>query len=77
MKYTNDIKLQNALKEAVKQFRNYQKNLENKSLIIIYRNRETNDMDYTHTSHTKITRIRWFYNKYPNKKDNASILMII
>ncbi|MDE7431127.1 MAG: hypothetical protein K2N34_04330, partial [Lachnospiraceae bacterium] len=46
MKYTNDIKLQNALKEAVKQFKNYQKNLENKSLMIIYRNRETNDMDY-------------------------------
>lgn len=46
MNYTNDIKLQNALKEAVRQFKNYQKNLEGKSLMIIYRNRETNDMDY-------------------------------
>lgn len=28
MNYTNDIKLQNALKEAIKQFKNYQVNLE-------------------------------------------------
>lgn len=46
MNYTNDIKLQNALKEAIKQFKNYQVNLEDKSLMVIYRNRQTNVIDY-------------------------------
>lgn len=39
MNYTNDIKLQSALKEAINQFKNFQNNLDNKSLMVIYRNR--------------------------------------
>ena len=41
MNYTNDIKLQSALKESINQFKNFQNNLENKSLMVIYRNRQT------------------------------------
>ena len=46
MNYTNDIKLKNAWGVVIKQFQNYQNNLENKSLLVIYRNRQSNVCDY-------------------------------
>ena len=46
MNYTNDVKLSNALNVAIAQFKNYQKNLENRIMMVIYRNRTTNELDY-------------------------------
>lgn len=46
MKYDNDIKLQQAFKIILKEFENYKNNLINKSILVIYRNRETSNLDY-------------------------------
>lgn len=46
MKYDNDIKLQQAFKIILKEFENYKNNLMNKSILVIYRNRETSNLDY-------------------------------
>lgn len=46
MKYNNDVKLQQAFNVAVKEFENYKKNLIEKSVLVIYRNRITGDLDY-------------------------------
>ena len=46
MRYDNETKLQQALKVVLKEFENYKKNLIDKSILVIYRNRETKNLDY-------------------------------
>lgn len=46
MQYDNEIKLQQAFKIVLKEFENYKNNLLDKSLLVVYRNRETKNLDY-------------------------------
>lgn len=46
MKYNNEVKLQQAFKIVLKEFENYKKNLADKSVLVIYKNRETSKLDY-------------------------------
>lgn len=46
MKYNNEIKLQQAFSVVVKEFENYKNNLIDKSILVIYRNREIGNLDY-------------------------------
>ena len=44
--YNNEVKLQQAFKVVLKEFENYKNNLAGKSILVIYRNRETRLLDY-------------------------------
>ena len=46
MKYDNQIKLKQAMNVAIKEFENYKKNLMDKSMLVIYRDRNTKMLDY-------------------------------
>ena len=46
MRYDNEIKLQQSLKVVIKEFENYKKNMMDKSILVIYRDRETKNLDY-------------------------------
>lgn len=46
MQYDNQIKLQSAVKVAIKEYENYKKNLIDKSMLVIYRNRTTMQLDH-------------------------------
>lgn len=46
MQYDNQIKLKQAMKVAIKEYENYKKNLMDKSMLVIYRDRNTKQLDY-------------------------------
>ena len=46
MQYDNQIKLQSAVKAVIKEYENYKKNLMGKSMLVIYRNRTTMQLDH-------------------------------
>lgn len=46
MRYDNEIKLQQAFNTVIKEFENYKNNLLDKSMLIVYRDRNTKQLDY-------------------------------
>ena len=46
MKYDSEIKLQQAFNLVLKEYENYKKNLIGKSILVIYRDRTTMQLDY-------------------------------
>lgn len=46
MSYNDNVKLQAAFRVVLREFENYKKNLADKTLCVIYRNRQTKSLDY-------------------------------
>ncbi len=46
MRYDSEIKLQQAFNTVIKEFENYKNNLLDKSMLIVYRDRNTKQLDY-------------------------------
>ncbi len=46
MKYGNDVKLNEYVKVVIREFENFKKNLDDKSILVIYKDKESKELDY-------------------------------